>query len=75
MAAKALGVGLARHRLVLSPQWAVGGGAFPGDEKPMGFDICWSVDRPDTCGRGTESPGVWLPRAQACPELGYEVGS
>jgi hypothetical protein len=53
----------------------VGGGAFPGDVRPPGLDIRWSVGRPGTCGLSTGSPWARLPRAQACPEPGYEVGS
>jgi hypothetical protein len=34
---------------VLSHQVAVGGGPFPGDPKPPGLDIRWSVDRLGTC--------------------------
>jgi hypothetical protein len=33
------------------PITAVGGGAFPGDVKPPGLNIWWSVDRLVTCGR------------------------
>jgi hypothetical protein len=29
----------------LSHRTAVGSGAFPRDAKPLGLDICWSVDR------------------------------
>jgi hypothetical protein len=37
-----LGVALSHHVVV-------GGGASPGDAKPPGLDICWSVDRLGTC--------------------------
>jgi hypothetical protein len=73
LAPKALGVGPAKHCLVLSLQWVVM--PFPGDVKPPGLDICDGVDGPGTYSSGTGSPQVRLPGAQACPELGYEVGS
>jgi hypothetical protein len=52
----------------------VGGGAFPGDVRPPGLGIRWSVDHPGTNGPGTRCPRAWQPGAQACPESGYEVG-
>jgi hypothetical protein len=73
LAPKALGVGPAKHCLVLSLQWVVM--PFPGDVKPPGLDICDGVDGPGTYSSGTGSPQVRLPGAQACLELGYEVGS
>jgi hypothetical protein len=33
----------------LSHRAVVGGGAFLGDAKPPGLDICWRVDRLGTC--------------------------
>jgi hypothetical protein len=36
-----------RRCLVSSLQW--GDGAFPGDVKPPGLDIWWSIDHVDTC--------------------------
>jgi hypothetical protein len=49
------------------PVTAVVGGAFPGDVKPPGLDICGGVDCPGTCTPGTRSP-------RASPEPGYEDG-
>jgi hypothetical protein len=72
LATKALGVGPARCYLVLSLQWAVA--PFPGDVKPPGLEICGGVDCPGTHSPGTGSPWARLLGAQACPELGYEVG-
>jgi hypothetical protein len=53
---------------------AVDGGAFPGDVKPPGLDICDGVDCMGTYSPGTGSPRARLPGARVCPEPGYEVG-
>jgi hypothetical protein len=46
LAAKSLRVGITRRCLILPH--AVGGVAFPWDEKLQSLDIYWSVDRLDT---------------------------
>jgi hypothetical protein len=35
--------------IVLSRHYSGGSGAFPGDMKPLGLDIWWSIDRVDVC--------------------------
>jgi hypothetical protein len=72
LATKALGVGPARHCLVLSLQWVVA--PFLRDVKPAGLDICGGTDYLGTYSPGTGSPRARLPGAQACSELGFEVG-
>jgi hypothetical protein len=72
LGAKTLRLGLARHCLALSLQWTVA--PLSEDVKPLGLDICGSVDCPSTCSPGTRSPRTRLPGARACPEPGYEVG-
>jgi hypothetical protein len=72
LAAKALGVGPARHCLVLLLQWVAA--PFPGDVKPLGLDICGGVDCPGTCRLDTGSPRARLLGARACPEPCFHVG-
>jgi hypothetical protein len=40
---------MASCQILSCPIAAVGGGAFPGDAKPLGLDIWWSVDCMGTC--------------------------
>jgi hypothetical protein len=72
LAAKALRVSPTSRCLVLSPHWVVV--PFLGNVKPLGLDICGSVDCPGTCSPNTRSPRVQLLGARACPDMGFEVG-